>query len=684
MATLEEIRQQYPQYSDMSDADLAGALHQKFYADMPRDQFDAKMGVKPAKAEEDIYTLTARKELADREAKGLPSGSGGYARRIAQGLTLNTADEILAAATTPFEMMKRGTWNPAEGYRYAKAIEDIGMEDNRNKTGLLGTAAEIGGGVFNPATVLGMSARLAPGAGLFSRTGAGAVDAAAMGTVAGAAEGNTLSERGSNALMGGGLGAVFGFGAPMLGASIKQAFAPAISNIRARMNPEGYAQTQVARSIMESGQTPAQLTAAVSQAAREGQGMYTLADAMGNTGQTKLSAVTRSPGAGRTEAVDFLEGRQADQGRRIVNSLSEGFGVPQTPDRLRAGMTASRDTAADAAYGAARNNAAPVNVSNVIAHIDETLSPGVNQIARPQSGIANDSIESALDGFRSRLTDGRSVQTDFTALQRLRGDVSDAVQTATRQGQGNKARMLGGVLRQLDDSLESASTGFRDANRNFSRASRNIEQIDNGAAAANRGRPEDIVPAFRALSPNGQQAFRTGYADPLIQKAQGAAFGVNKARELTGSAFRDEAAAIAPMRTGAQMQRQIGRENTMFETRARALGGSKTADNINEDAAMGVDPSIITQVLTGNLGGAFKSIAGAVSNGWNGNTADVRQAVGQILLQRGANLQSSQVQQMLDTVTQRIQYLQAQARRISAGSRGAVSVAPGAISADRK
>lgn len=46
MTTLDQIREQYPQYSDMSDGDLAGALHRKHYADMPRDEFDRKIGLK--------------------------------------------------------------------------------------------------------------------------------------------------------------------------------------------------------------------------------------------------------------------------------------------------------------------------------------------------------------------------------------------------------------------------------------------------------------------------------------------------------------------------------------------------------------------------------------------------------------------------------------------------------------
>ena len=48
MATLAEIRAQYPQYADMPDTALADALHKKFYADIPRADFDVKIGLAPA------------------------------------------------------------------------------------------------------------------------------------------------------------------------------------------------------------------------------------------------------------------------------------------------------------------------------------------------------------------------------------------------------------------------------------------------------------------------------------------------------------------------------------------------------------------------------------------------------------------------------------------------------------
>jgi hypothetical protein len=58
MPSIAEVRQQYPQYSDMSDADLAGALHKKFYSDMSREEFDKKVGLAAPKEEKRQPSIT--------------------------------------------------------------------------------------------------------------------------------------------------------------------------------------------------------------------------------------------------------------------------------------------------------------------------------------------------------------------------------------------------------------------------------------------------------------------------------------------------------------------------------------------------------------------------------------------------------------------------------------------------
>jgi hypothetical protein len=678
MATLAEIRQSYPQYADIPDNELADALHKKFYSDIPKEDFDRRVGLTRAEPELDKYKETVRRESEDRRIKGIDT-SAGLSRLGLHGATLGASDEILAGALTPFEMVKRGTFNPAEGYRYAKAQQNLDLEEGRKRAGVVGTGAEIAGGVMSGTGLAraGLTtARLlgqAPGAA--GRFGSAVADAAGFGAVAGGLEGegtDRFKEAAKGAALG---GAVAGVGIPVLGAA-KMVAAPIISNIRARINPEGVATSQVARALTESGRTPQQIVQETFDAANQGQGAYTVADALGHPGQRLLSTAARSPGEGRTQIVDFLQGRQADQGRRVAQQVAEGFDSPQTAQQTRTAMTAARDDAADVAYGAARQNARPVDLSNVIARIDDTLQPGVNQIARPQSGIANDSIESALDGIRRRLTDGRSVLSDFTAIQRVRGDVSDAVQAAQRAGQGNRARMLGGILREIDTAMESASTGFRQANRNFAQATRDVEQVDAGRNAYQRGRTEDIIPQFQAQTPQGQQAFRTGYSDPIIENALGAQGATtNRARFATSPAFRDEAAAMAPR--SQRMLGQLDRENRMHETMNQATQGSRTFDNFADDAAARVDPSIVASLLSGNFTGAARQGLATASNVLHGNTPEVRQRMAELLLSRGQG--AAPTMREVDAAIRRLRATQAQLLAAGRGAYGGVAVAPSAM-----
>lgn len=46
--TIADVRAKFPQYKDLSDNDLAQGLHQKFYSDMPYEQFSQKIGLAPA------------------------------------------------------------------------------------------------------------------------------------------------------------------------------------------------------------------------------------------------------------------------------------------------------------------------------------------------------------------------------------------------------------------------------------------------------------------------------------------------------------------------------------------------------------------------------------------------------------------------------------------------------------
>lgn len=73
-----DVRKQFPQYADMSDGELASALHKKFYSDIPAQEFATKIGLTPKPQEpkqEQFSALDAASISAghwlDKKAAGL-------------------------------------------------------------------------------------------------------------------------------------------------------------------------------------------------------------------------------------------------------------------------------------------------------------------------------------------------------------------------------------------------------------------------------------------------------------------------------------------------------------------------------------------------------------------------------------------------------------------------------------
>lgn len=94
MANIAEIRQQYPQYKDMSDADLGAALHKKYYSDMPFAEFSQKVGL--ASIGQEQFGPETERQMMKREAgEDLDSYKAGLVSG-ASGITSGTNDELMA------------------------------------------------------------------------------------------------------------------------------------------------------------------------------------------------------------------------------------------------------------------------------------------------------------------------------------------------------------------------------------------------------------------------------------------------------------------------------------------------------------------------------------------------------------------------------------------------------------
>lgn len=652
----------------------------------------------PEQPAPDKYQQAAVAERDALKAKGVDTGAG-LTRRAVQGATFNLADEALAGLSTPLEMIKRGTFDPREGYKYAKAREDLIMDDARKNTGVAGTAAELAGGLVSGSGLAnaGITASriLAPEAGLAARSLASAADAGAMGAVAGAAEGNSLGERAGNALTGGALGGVIGGAAPGVLKVAGAALSPIVSNVAARANPEGYATRQVARAIMESGQSPRQIAQGLADANAAGQGVFTVADAMGNPGQRMLSTVARSPGQGRTDLVNFLEGRQAGQGDRISQTVDEALGANATARQTTAQLTKTAQDESAPLYREALDQK-PVWNERIQQFFDDPVTKAglkegvaVQRLESLAQGKKFDPNDYAITGFNDAGDPIISGVPNMRTINLIKKGWDNQLEKY-RDGTTGKLRLdeygraLDSVRRSFLKEVDAVNPDYAKARQLYAGPAQVRDAVAAGGKAVGRGRAADNVEYFNSLSGPSKQGFRTGYADKISQRAENSAFGVNKARPLTSDKAGAELRALSlhqgPIAPGQldPLSQRLAREQTMFETRNQAIGGSRTADNINDDAAMSVDPSIIGHLLTGNVGGVARGVLSAGRNALTGNTPEVRAEVGRLLTMRGGNVSQQQLQGLLDEAVRRIQVRRVAAAMLGRGAAGALADAPSA------
>jgi hypothetical protein len=571
-----------------------------------------------------------------------PGALPALAMGATQGLTFGFGDEIaggLSAAASGVSDALSGQFSgmaDRAGQNYADG-RDVNRQANANadfarpKTYMGG---QIAGGIAASATGLTGATRLATS--LAGKAGLGAATGALEGGLYGFGSGEDgLANRAKNAGQYAAIGAAAGAGAPVAMAGLRVAGQAIANPVMSALNigSENQASRMIERLIKRSGQSPDELQAAIQAASREGQPEYMLADALGTTGQRGLSGIARQPGDARQEIADMLMARQGSQGNRLSGFVADGLGASDTAAARKATLTAARTDAANTAYDAARVGAAPVDVRGAVGAIDERVAP------MRGSGVALDGIDKRLEGFRNRLAardpsqPNLSVElSDFDRVLGVKQDLGDAIGEAVRSGRNNEARELMKLQTQIDSALEASSPAYRQANDGFASASREIDAVDLGSAATSgRQRSDDIARQFSAMPPGQKSAFSAGYADPIIAKIDASAPGVNKARPLLNDKTQADFGLMA--RDPALLQRQIGREQTMFETGAQALGGSKTADNLADIADVNQGSrSAIMNLITGKPGAAMQHLADKLLSAATGQSPKTRELIAKMLL----------------------------------------------------
>lgn len=156
MPTLAEVRQQYPQYGDMSDTALADALHTKFYSDMPKAEFHEKIGHTPEPDQTTWYgrALQGAKDAPEAIAQIMARGSEvlspimarAGAAHAAEGGTLIDPEEASAGAkreaTVARQLVDARVKEGAQDYEKSRG-ENAGTFDPARLAGNVAVTAPV-------------------------------------------------------------------------------------------------------------------------------------------------------------------------------------------------------------------------------------------------------------------------------------------------------------------------------------------------------------------------------------------------------------------------------------------------------------------------------------------------------------------------------------------------------------
>ena len=443
------------------------------------------------------------------------------------------------------------------------------------------------GGVIGAALPALATGGLATGASTLGTMGRGAMLGAVEGGLQGAgnADGqNVLANAGRDAALGFFLG---GAAPAVVGAAgaaknaVKNPTTGVIDSMFGIANGRK-ANDAVLGALRSSGNKADDIAAMLAKAAQQGQPEFRLMDALGTSGQRQASGLARQGGDAGTEIADFLKQRQLDQGDRVGGFVEDAFGLRgTTAAKTTDALTAARGTAADAAYSAARGNAAPVNLNDTIATIDSLTK---RDPILGESALADTVIGKRLKALRAQMATGDQQLIDFDSVLNIKQDMFATMEGLRKSGK-TVPKELSDVYGALDGALEGSSDMYRTANDGFRDASKVIGAVDDGAAMSKGGRYGDNVPAFNAMTPDQQGAARIGYGDDLMGKLERVtAPTANRAAPLRSTKRVNEADAMTL--DPALYRDRLGRENTMWETQNRALGGSRTADNMADQEAM--------------------------------------------------------------------------------------------------
>lgn len=545
----------------------------------------------------DPYRQAAIEERDRLKAAGGDTGAG-LTRRLAQGASFGWADEALAGLSTPLEMARRGV-GPVEGYNYAKARENLILEDARKDTGIAGTAAEALGGVVTGGGLakagISLVGALPVGVNLGTKVGAGALEGALYGGAYGVGEGEGLTGRAWEGTKGATLGAFAGGAFPLLSQGVASGYR-AIQNARAGneiakkvgVSPE--VMRMMGNALDADGTLGPQGVANMNRAGSEAM----LADAGPNAKAILDTAIQRG-GPGGVQARDAIAARAGRGARDLTVALDKTLGKPSgvtaSQTAIRQGSSGARRAAYDAAYAQPINYADPRGMA-----LEELVKSRV-----PASAIRDANALMRLEGNSSKqilanIADDGAVTFQTMPDVRQLDYIKRALDHAAQSGDGAGAlggqtplgRAYQGLAREIRDTVSDLVPEYGAALKAAADPIQRSKAVELGSKLLSPSMTRDgAAEAIRGMTGAERNALaqgvRSNIDDMMARVTRTVQDGDVTAREavkalkdLSSRANREKLALAIGRQKADSLFKEIDRVATSFDLRASVAENSKT------------------------------------------------------------------------------------------------------------
>lgn len=453
---IQEVRQKYPQYNDLSDQQLAQSLHKKFYSDIPFEEFSSKIGLAKERPKRSTGEEVARQV-------GL---AGRYIVEGGSALATIPANALAGVMNKALEKVGIEYRFPDQSKAISSALTDLGVPEPENATERV--VGDVSRAVSGAATGIGTGQVLSSSASpamrsageiLTTRPGMQVASAASGGGASGVAR-----ELGRSPLEQTVAGVVGGIAVPVAGDLLVQGVKAAWKGIPAAIKPftqEG--KEEIAGNLLTKLSSDPKAVSSKLQNADEiiPGSIPTTAQAARDPGllTAERGIASSNPVAGAKFTERFAKQNAARQS--AVDDLAGD-------SSLRLSVENARDTATSVMREQAFANKKNVRVRPVIYEIDKMLkSPSGRQ----------KTVSDALSYFRDQIRG----EKDPEALYAIRKDINLALAgklSGDRQDYKLASSQLIRLKESLDDVIESGAPGFKKYLSEYAERSKLINQME--------------------------------------------------------------------------------------------------------------------------------------------------------------------------------------------------------------